>query len=111
MYVFQPKASFSKALTVYKALDRLSRALIYFLEKGTVGFRVADGCGDVEYVVEVSGDLGGWSDGAELVGARAGGWVEWDLGGYQFVRLRVERRAGHRLDSDGDGLDDFFDEE
>jgi len=77
-------------------------------DEQAVCFPFASGCGDITYEVQVSSDLGGWQ---EAEGPLA--WNEqvvWGLGGHRFARLRVGRRAGFRLDSDCDGMDDFFEE-
>jgi hypothetical protein len=74
----------------------------------TVVFPMALDRDDVEYEVVVSDNLTEWSqEGLYLAG---GSEVKWHLNGYRFVKVGVKRRVGYMIDSDQDGLDDFFEE-
>lgn len=83
-------------------------ALDPFLNEVTVSFAIADTCEDVDYLVLVSDDLVTWSrDGIFVSGSPA---PTYHLNGHRYVKIGVQAKPGVMLDSDGDGLDDFFEE-
>lgn len=75
---------------------------------GTIMFSVNTEREDVIYEVLVSPDLLSWNkDASHLC---AGSLVSWHLNGNEFVKVGVQRRIGFTIDSDQDGLDDYFEE-
>ena len=75
----------------------------------TVEFNVAVDREDVSYVVVVSSDFLTWSEGASHL--CAGPTAVWHVGDFSYVRVGVKRRVGYIIDSDQDGLDDYFEED
>ena len=74
----------------------------------TVSFSLAPDREDVVSEVVVSPDLLAWSE--EAVHLCAGPQPAWHLNGFPFVKVGVKRRIGYVIDSDQDGLDDYFEE-
>lgn len=83
-------------------------ALDPFLNEVTVHFSPGPDCEDADYLVHVSDDLIHWSPGA--IHVTNGPVLTYHLNGHRFVRIGVRSKPGVMLDSDGDGLDDFFEE-
>ena len=83
-------------------------ALDPFLNEVTASFTIADNCEDIDYLVLVSDDLVTWApEGVFVSGSPV---LSYHLNGHRYVRIGVQARAGVMLDSDGDGLGDFFEE-
>lgn len=74
----------------------------------TVEFAVNPNREDVTYEVVVSSDLFTWTQDATHL--CAGSLPVWHVDHYEFVRVGVTRRIGFTIDSDQDGLDDYFEE-
>lgn len=74
----------------------------------SIAFPMAPDREDVVYFLLVSDDLLTWSEDGLLL--CSGHEVQWSLNGHSYVKLGVTRRIGSTLDSDQDGLDDFFEE-
>lgn len=74
----------------------------------TIDFTMALDREDVVYTVVVSSDLRAWVEDARHL--CAGQRVTWHLAGFPYARIGVKRRPGFILDSDQDGLDDYFEE-
>ena len=83
-------------------------ALDPFLNEVTVSFTIAGTCEDIDYLVLVSDDLVTWTrDGMFVSGGPA---LSYHLNGRCYVKIGVQAKSGVMLDSDGDGLNDFFEE-
>ncbi len=78
------------------------------LDEITVSFATATGLGDIEHVIHVSHDMAVWAPGAVFVCQDPA--LTYHLNGHQYVMVGVRPRPGVRIDSDHDGLSDFFEE-
>ena len=74
----------------------------------TTVFAMATDRIDVEYEFVVSHDLLSWVQEATHLGAGAS--PTWHRNGFAFMKVGVKRRIGFTIDSDQDGLDDYFEE-
>lgn len=78
------------------------------LDEVTVQFPADPDCSDLEHVVLVSDNLVDWHEGAVFVCHDDG--LRYHLNGHRYVMIGVVPRAGVFIDTDGDGLLDFFEE-
>ncbi len=74
----------------------------------TVHFPAALDRFDVEHVVLVSNDLLNWSEDAVFICHEDD--LMYHLNGYQYVKVGIRPKPGIFIDTDGDGLLDFFEE-
>ena len=74
----------------------------------TVSFPAAADRTDVDHVVLVSKDLEQWS--ADAVYVCHNGNLMYHLNGYQFARIGIRPKPSVVIDSDADGLLDYFEE-
>jgi hypothetical protein len=75
-------------------------------DTATASFPLAPGIADATVTAQVSHDLLTWHDHAiPLLGSPA---TAFDLNGYPFIRLALQPAPGTFIDTDGDGLEDFF---
>ena len=75
---------------------------------GTTSFAMALDRVDAVYQLTVSNDLMTWQEGGTLLSG--GTLTHHSLDGFSYAMLRVARRVGFMIDSDQDGLDDFYEE-
>jgi hypothetical protein len=93
--------------------DRASAFVCLFAGGGTpegvtVRFPAAADRADVDHVVLVSNDCAQWSGDAVYV--CHDGSLMYHLNGHRFARIGVRPKPGVTIDSDSDGLRDFFEE-
>lgn len=74
----------------------------------TVSFPAGINRNDVNHIVLVSNDLINWTDDAVYVCNN--GDLTYHLNGYQYVKIGVMPKPGIFIDTDGDGLLDYFEE-
>lgn len=86
----------------------LNLAYDIILDEVTVSFPAGTGREDIDCVVMVSDDLLTWSQEAVLVGQVP--TAVYHLSGHRYVKIGVKPKSGILIDSDGDGLSDYFEE-
>ena len=78
------------------------------LNEVTVQFPADPDCSDIDHVVLVSNDLVTWHELAVFVCHDNG--YRYHLNGHRYVKVGVVPKAGVFIDTDADGLHDFFEE-
>lgn len=78
------------------------------LDEVTVRVPVADNREDIDHLVLVSNDLVTWTPRAVLICPDPA--PTFHLNGHRYVKVGAQPKAGMMLDSDRDGLNDYFEE-